>query len=392
MEHSVNTANLQSFIKNNDIAMSIIANSSINNSIKRFIFNKIKELYILNNQVLSQCTNDRFHLNDTKANIEILVTLAESLIREKNINKNLNKYIEKINNQQYSLAKINNTLNKESFNIDTNNNGILMNKIKIYSSVKIDNKEFKLPAYLKALSFFQENSGKVIFGALSIMFIFYIFSLIYDSKVEIAQEDFNNSKIYDVAFTPENIQKMLETEYFTKDTFRSYVIFLEKTNKEKDPTLQWNISFNDSKRLLFLEKKDLSPEQCKTMVALKEISFDSAGMKINGISAPINHWTASDSPQWTQQTNQELCTLKNNTINLGFSSQKTKRDLSNLRSMKEENYNFLIQQHEIAAKYKNSPKLKEALKKKIFELNQLLTSKQNQNIQNKTTQGSKMKI
>lgn len=373
----------QSFINNHEYSMSQIHEENVSNTIIRFLITEYKKLHTLNSLIMSQNIHDGKILGELQKLHENLLTLTEKMFNEKKPSeKYIQNMLDNLNWVKHEIYKLNNILKQKSINSFANKDELTISPISIFSSVSINPESIKIPFKTRLINYIKTN---IISIFMLTMLAFFILSLLYGILVSFHENQKNtknavsfNSKINVIARTPENIQTMLEKEYFTQDTFRSYVILLEKTNQEQDKSLQWNISFNDKSRFIALEKDNLSQSECRTMVALKEISFDSASMKINNLSAPINHWTASDSSKWEQQVNQDLCSLNNNKINIAFSSTKVKDDLNRLNGMKESNLNFLIQQHEIAQRYNNSSKVNNALTKKIKELNQALSYKKTQ--------------
>lgn len=358
--------------------------SSQTKMFKKSIVKRLSEMIIMSNNTIKSLIPQKNLTQESITYIYELLNKNQEVIklaeRISTLKKSIHEdgAIEAVNDFQNQF----NTINKNYFSQNMQNtqgdNDWAMSPVHINS---IQHQEsFKIPTSIRVLdtiksifnssiSFVFKNTGAIAL----IAFIGFFVWIIADSIYESIKESKENLVMEKMADTPKQIHEMLSKEYFNQKTFRNYVIFLERANKEKHEKDQWNIKFNDIQRFMIISKNDISQSQCRSMVALKEISWDSAIMKVNNISAPVNYWTANDSPEWKQKVNSNLCSLKSNNIELTMTSNGVKSHVAYMRNLENKNIQFFINQHKLASHpyYSSSTIVKKALEDKVVELNHM---------------------
>lgn len=347
------------------------------NPMQRFLIKEAKEIFKTSLNIIeenqNQNQNQTYRIKQLVSFNEELVSFIARLSAEYN-QKKTKQYINCLNDFWSRLTHINSLKEKTPNNLK-DNGGLTLNKPTAISRVNVFDKSVTVPYHIQFLSYINKHSTELFFKSVGVAFILWILSAIYHMVVNTQEYNEFNEKITAVSSVPRNINTMMENNFFTSQTFRDYVILLEKTNQQKPLDEQWKISFNADKRFVFLNKDNFSQDSCKTMVALKEISFDSAAMKVNGINLPMNYWTASDSKGWTQSINQNLCSLNKNSIQIALGGHQVRKNDYYIKNLKTTNHNFYIREHNIALKYNNSEVVDKALRERINFFQQLVDNK-----------------
>lgn len=343
------------------------------NPMKRFLIKEAKDIFTTSLNIIEENQHQSYRIKQLVCFNEELVSFIIKLSAEYN-QKKTKQYINSLNDFWSKLTNINNFKEKQhSKNKDDGK--LTLNKPTSISRVNVFDKSIVVPYHIQVLSYIANNYTELFFKSVGVAFVLWVLSATY--RMIINTTDYNefNEKITAVASVPQNINKMMENNFFTTQTFRDYVVLLEKTNQQKPLDEQWKISFNAEKRFIFLAKDNLSQDSCRTMVALKEISFDGAAMKVNGLNLPINYWTASDSKGWSQPINQNLCSLNENSIQIALGGSQVRKQEYYIKNLKTTNHNFYIREHSIALKYNNSEVVDKALREKINYFQQLVANK-----------------